>query len=472
MLRAITGVVDDPIMALNILFVAGFFFVGAASYLLFHRTVRMPSVAVLLAISVATLPWHFGRFRHILLTDYSPIPIALLLACLMWSGWWTRSVGRQLVAVGGAAYVGTGGLYYAFFAGLCLGPVFVWRLYTEWPRRSWWPDAAVVAAIPIALVACVAVQYSLAREAALDQTFRRSPAESLLFAGDPVSLVAPWPFFDGFAEGWAHLNVLGSVAVMAAFVVVFVALVGGARLPSRGLPSLTDQELRPWFRLLLWMTIWWLPGLGFLFAALVNPTIRSWGRLSLVILYISMVIFGIMLRRVMRARPAAVPAALLGLSLLVSWQVLLDHRRLMPTWSEAFEADMSAYASEVRANVRPGCAILQLPALSNPEDWSDDREMGAYDHMWMPLYMSDFQWSFGVVAGTESGQAAQGRYLGGVPLEQMLENARQDGFCAVHVDELGMSPEALREADKELGAPLAARGQWRLYSLPPVADGS
>ena len=35
-----------------------------------------------------------------------------------------------------------------------------------------------------------------------------------------------------------------------------------------------------------------------------------------------------------------------------------------------------------------------------PEDWRADSDMGATDHLWMPVYLPDYRWSFGVVEGT------------------------------------------------------------------------
>ncbi len=88
-LRGVAVFTEDPILALNVFFLLGFFAVGFASFLLFDATIGNRWLAIALAVALATLPWHFSRFHHTLLADYSPVPIILLLAYRMWTGWWS-----------------------------------------------------------------------------------------------------------------------------------------------------------------------------------------------------------------------------------------------------------------------------------------------------------------------------------------------------------------------------------------------
>ncbi len=468
-LKAISWVVDDPFTAVNLLFLAGFFFVGACSYLLFHATVRLPWLAMILAVTAATLPWHFLRFQHVLLSDYSPVPIALLLTFLMWSGWWTNSPLRVSLAVLGSVYVGSGGLYFAFFAMLGLAPVLMWRIVTLRRLRTWWPDLLVTLTVPITLGVCVVAFTATARGPSTGDTFIRSADESLSYAGDFPSLISPWPWWPAEAlEGSANSSLIAVIAAFAALALLIV-LPFPTRAPSPGRVALVG-ELTPWFRLLVWFSIWFAAGPGWVFSSLVTPVIRAWGRLSLEIVFVVLVIAGIALRRWLRERPKAAlwVAALLGITLV--WQVGQDHRPFLLAGMEDLNSSANAYTSELRGVLPAGCPILQLPLMRNPEDWSlTELGMGAYDHWWIALYAPEYEWSFGVVSGTEEGLAANSRYFD-VAWDELQVNAREDGFCAVHADAVGLGDAELKVLETALGPAIASEGRWSLYGLAGAAD--
>ncbi len=50
-----------------------------------------------------------------------------------------------------------------------------------------------------------------------------------------------------------------------------------------------------------------------------------------------------------------------------------------------------------------------------------------------------------------------------MPISDQLENARMDGFCAVHVDSLGLSIREEAEVRGLLGEPVVDEGRWALY---------
>lgn len=468
-LRAVTAFTDDPVLALNVFFLIGFFAVGFTSFLLFDATIRNRSLAIVLGVALATLPWHYSRFHHTLLADYSPVPVFLLLAFLMWTGWWSDSRKRLALGLVGALYVGTAGVYYAFFACLILGPVLLRRIFVGRRLRQWWRDALVVASIPAVLAASLIAHRSLAAtELSVSALGERVPIMSIGFAGIGQSLFTAWPFSDGTREGSAQFSVLVAVALAVSWIALIAFTIGSIRGRTGREFTRLHSELRPWFLLLVWTLVWFLPGAGWLFALTVTPEIRSWGRLSMVLAYLAVVILGILLRELgHRGRGAGVAVAA-GLIVLLGWQVALDHRPLtIPRQSRELEVAGATYAAEVGRVLDAGCPVLQLPALEFPEDWRAewrDGGMGAYDHMWVQLYAPDFRWSFGAPRGTEGAALAQRKYAQG-SMAGRVENARADGFCAVHVDARGLDEQELAEIRDLLGDPAAEVGRWALFPL-------
>lgn len=468
-LKAITALAGSPVVALNAFFLFGFFATGFCSALLFTATVRSRSLAVLLSVVGATLPWHFSRFHHTLLADYSAVPILLLLAFTMWRGVWVDSWGRFAAGVAGAVYVGSGGAYYAFFAVLVLAPVLLGQVLTKRRLSQWWRDAVVVLTIPATLWLSLMAHRSLAVQPQVGRALEsRDPMMSLGFAGDVISLFTPWPIADIRYEADAGPSFLASAAVVTTIWLLVALAFQSGRGGAEGFWGSIGAELQPWFRLFVWVLLWFLPGLGWVFSTVVSPEIRSWGRLSVVLLYISLVIAGIALRTWVRMRSGGHPwgpiAAWAVMGTALAGQLAVDHRPLViPDTAVRLDSSAREYVGRVDAALPDGCPVLQLPAMSFPEDWRSEK-MAAYDHAWVQIYDQSRPWSFGAVNGTPGGEVVRRYYLGR-PLGQQIEQGRADGFCAVHVDTYGMEQDSLSDLSKLLGAPTVAVGRWVLFAI-------
>lgn len=472
LLRLLVQVTDDAILALNAFYLIGFSTVGASAYLLLHATVRTDWIAVPLAVSTATVPWHFDRFQHALLADYSAVPLGLLLCYLMWSGWWDHSRGRLALALAVGVFIGSGGVYFSFYALLALTPVALWRWWTHRGspelRRTLTADAAVLAIIPLTLGVCLLAHSSLARTPAAElPAFARNPEESLVNAGNILTLFTPWPISGGPGgeEGDALYNVLGAISVVVSLAAgVWVIAVRLAKDPNARLPERAGETL-PWLGMLLWMLLWFLPGMGLLFAHLVSPNLRSWGRVSLEILFVSTVISAILLAGWAKSR-GQVPAAGALLSLIVALQLVPDHRAFLAPWGAQLDEAAVSYRSAVLATLPPRCPVLQVPLLTYPEGFPlPTPHMGVYDHMWTQVYIPELRWSFGVVGGTVAGQAVAARYPRGGEPSTVVDRAREDGYCAVQIDERGMWPGELEAYDEVLGEADIRVDRWRLHLL-------
>ena len=67
------------------------------------------------------------------------------------------------------------------------------------------------------------------------------------------------------------------------------------------------------------------------------------------------------------------------------------------------------------------------------------------------------KWSFGTVRGTP-GPSSCSAGTQKRRFEEQIDHAREDGFCAVHVDDRGVSPAEREQIAGSLGEPVAAGG--------------
>lgn len=467
-LWAVTRFVHDPIMALNVFFLVGYAAVGASGYLLFRATAGVGWLAVALGVAGASLPWHLTRFHHTLLADYSPVPVFLLLAYLMWEGWWQQRPRRVVVALLASGYVGTSGAYYAAFGLLMLVPVLSALAWSKRRLNAILVDVLVAAAIPGSLVVAAVAHAALRRTGAEGPALRaRTPGMSLVFAGDPSTLLIPWPVQDSRIEGSGLFSLFVAASFGAAIVLLVVVAASARR--DRHVGAL-DGALLPWFRLLAWTLLWFLPGLGWVFATVVNPQIRSWGRLSLVVAYISLVIVGTALARALDPRPLWGRGAQVGLILLLAAGIAIDQRALLVSRTAAsFDADARLFAAAVAEVVPLGCPVLVLPQRSYPEGQANS-QVGPYDQLWVGVYDPTHRFSAGVVGGTDGARGYAERYRGaGEPgaLATVLDHAREDAFCAVLTDALDDGGPLSADLAGLLGPPAVQVGRWAVTMLTP-----
>jgi hypothetical protein len=466
LLWVMTRVTEDPFVAVNLLFLSGFALVGAASYLLFAAAVRSTWLSLLLAVAAALLPWHFTRANHLLLADYSPVPLALLIGCLMWRGWWDDRPRRLIPVALVAVHIGMGGAYYVAFALLGWAPVVIWRLWRHRRLQRLVADLMPAALASATLLASVALWMAQGRQPSVDASFARLPEQSLVFAGDLPTLLKPWPFWPtSIEEGAANYHLIAGLAVL--LTVVLLVLLGVRREAVRpGLLPLR-AEVGPWLLLFGWFVVWYIAGLGYLLALILTPEIRSWGRLSLQIAFVSLVVLGICARRLVDARPMWLPAVAAALVLVLGGQLALDHRPLLAPAARVTAGEARTYAELARAALEQPCPVLQLPVMDHPEDWTLAPRYGmeAYDHLWLAIMAPELPLSFGTVRGTDAAVLARQRSSKESPLEQLVANARADGFCAVHLDRLGMDGDAADAITRALGRPITQTDRWSLFRL-------
>jgi hypothetical protein len=214
-------------------------------------------------------------------------------------------------------------------------------------------------------------------------------------------------------------------------------------------------------------------GLNFLFALTVTPQIRGWDRLVPVLLTLELALVALLWRQLglWTSGVRAVVVATI-LSVVVLLDTVLPFRTFFQanSASGAIERDAGlAYAERLNEAIPERCGVLQLPYLAYPE--SGPREgLADYAHFMPGLTNPDKDWSFGAVVGTV--ESDWQRELGNDIAASDIDHLGDAGFCAVHVDRRGFTPEEFTALTAQLtdllGEPVATGrgGDWTAYAIP------
>lgn len=492
-LKALVLAVHDPLVSANLFLLLSFGVIVATSFGLL-RLVGIPrALAAGLAFSLSLLPWHFDRFTHAFLANYSTVAVGLVLvvAVLSWNlalGGPDRARGRTLLLVLAlAVYVGLTGTYYAIFVSILaiVGLVFQALL----GRR----DRALIGAVwfavlPAGITLAAAYLYKLTAISAPAAALRRASYESQLYGGDlftlvrtsdlwssafPVPLLNTVPTVASRLEADARNSTIGLVAVVATFLVC--GLILAANGTGRRSRVTAGLGYWPWL-FMVGLLFFVVSGFGQAFSVFLGYQIRSWGRLSIVLLMIAYLVLGLLLTAWWRRshRPRAV---LFGATAVVVAVTLLDVISMGSPFDRATAArdadELRDYGRALDTVLPAGCGVLTVPAYQFPEGSPDDGTT-VYDPLLPYLYAENPRWSYGGVHGSQAGDWQFQSVSRDAPT--MVAQAAAAGFCAVQVDTQAFDPEdsPVGTLTGLLGQPVAtsSSGRWVTYSLDTADPGT
>jgi hypothetical protein len=472
-------VFSDAVSAVNAYAFVGFFEVALVAYLLLRRLGVFWSGALVLSAALTLLPWHFARApSHIFLANYAPAIVGIGLVVAVWRGYFDRAVLPRVVGGLALALVaGVGGIYYAFMTSLLLAVVLGMRIVSRVVSRNaapvGWITALVAIAVPAFTVMSIVVSRAV-QHAATVAPHSRFSSESTLYGGSPASLFLPdvrsvfarllaglRPDIGGlltFTEGTAAFNVVIIVALIVVLGVLVIGLFRPAHTPTWRRGQRQTGYLQSLLLIVLFMFA--TMGGGVLFAHLVTPEIRAWGRYSVYIAVLAALAAGVLAtelfrtRRRWRAGLATAAAALLAIETLT-----LGFANYANT--EELDHEIRPFVKQLEEKLAEGCPILQLPLHEYPEAGPVNK-MGDYDLMIPYLVSEDLRWSYGGFKLTQEGRWGLDMRD---DIQALADAAQREGFCGVLVDSTSYaSPADLQRYTSVLGAPdLVSQGERWLF---------
>ncbi|MEI8083378.1 MAG: hypothetical protein WCI74_16190, partial [Actinomycetes bacterium] len=471
---------------------SGFPFVAGLTFALF-RWLRMNRwLAVLLALSFALLPWHFWRLGHTFFATYTAIPLGVFVVAVVASRKLDERDGQRrwvlptLTAIA-AIVVGASGVYYALFITLLLVVILVCQLVAGRPILASWRSYVASALIPVTLMAIlvfiklssVTSSTGVTVERKYNESVQHGGALASLFTISGDSLLARNPLNKPLVrlgkifsyEGVAGNNGLGVLAVTVTVLLVILLLAVGAGKLPKWLRTVR-KAASFWPALMIFCVLMFVTtGVGAIFSNEITFEIRAWGRLSIVIIMVSLITLGLIftpfLGKLAAKRVWIPPLIVLPILLVFLADAATMRFRIDTAQGKSYAAELQAYTAQGVAKLGSDCAVLELPVTPYPES-GPVASMVEYSQLWPYLYSNGWKYSYGGLKGTREGDWALS--LSADPAVT-VKQAKAAGFCAVQVSRSGFAdPEpVIAQYTKLLGAPVAtAANEWVLFSLAAV----
>jgi hypothetical protein len=491
--KTLALVFTNPAVVMNIVILGGFPLIALTTFLVLRGLDLSQSVALVCAVLFATSPIHFllGPLQ-VMLGLYIGIPLSgyLILAVLgerrlfakrkhigaHWSTWFSQ---RSIVTIVMALLVGCLGLDYAEFTcllvGICALMVFAAK------RRVSGLVAAILVIFAIAVPVLGSAVPDIAYRAAHGTNpvaAQRIPQETFMYGLQPIQLIMPQlddrigPFarftarVDGdLGKGDPGIPVnlgpqisLGLVSAVGLLWVLWIAINGAITGYQFKNPLANQAGTAALLTILLAMT----SGGSVLFAYLVTPQLRVWGRIAILVGFFAVVGLALLLER---AKNALGPRS--GGHWLVSAVLLVvlvggvfesTTNRFVPDYGQfsAVWRDDARFVAQIQRSLPPNAMVLELPYVQFPEGVSPTG-LTSYEPLVPYLHSTRLRWSAGAIKGRPTDWMASASTM---PIDQLVADAAAAGFSGVYV---------LREDYADQGAAVISSLQ-ALVGAPPLND--
>jgi hypothetical protein len=462
----------DWALAMNVTFVGSFLLITATAYVALRWLGVRSIVAAGGAIVTAFLPYHFAHNEtHLLLSDYSVVPLVVALAVAQLSDrpWfrlrrdvpfsWSHQVAAVAIVVWAA---GTGSFYYAIMSAAVLAVTALFASVVRWRIEPVLSALVLVAVLGIVVVAQLIPTFINDAHHGRNHAFDRKLAGQDTYSLRPVLLFAPIDHHRISALGSLtrkyetvsnpdEVQAVGLVA--AAGLIGLLAAAAAPLVGRRRLRHPNDQALALIALTALGLGI--TAGGGELFALLGLTEIRDWNRVSIYLGFVGVAAAAGALDRCITRRsfPSTIVAAIVLVCVTVAILDQTGGNDTPPYRSVAAEFTVERdFVQHIQHAVGNNAAILELPYTDYPETPTIVR-MPEYAQMRGWLHSDTLRWSYGAIKGRPTWQDGQL----GLSVPDQLRRARKAGFAAVWVDRRGYQDNGTtieRQLRACLGPPL------------------
>jgi hypothetical protein len=479
MMKAISLFVSEPGLILNLFWLISMVLTALSANLALHMLGLRTSLAGLMAVIYAFLPFALLRnVAHISLVYYS-VPLIVMYAIFIARGC-DHPQARIVKVVGYSAIIAQGlcYIYFSFFSVI----LFAFAGLVGFTRqRKWAPLKGAAVAILVLLFAAslnlIPTFHSWHTHGKPPEMNYKSAQEAEVYGLKIRKMIAPhvsnklpifkqWGSSDLYA-GFPHENenVTARLGPMAAAGFLFLLMVSAGLIRLRELEKL---QIRPIAALTLFALLFTtVGGFGAIFNQII-PDLRCYNRFSVFIAFLALAgmalwIQGRIQHSVKLNHKVFLLIALMLFGAFSLYDQLLDskHLNIRRPADEISARQERRFVKQLESLVLPGTSVFQLPITGFPPDAGTGR-MLPYDHARPYFWSSTLNFSWPSFSNRHAGwllniQRFQGR--------ELLEALVLSGFRLVWVDRFGYTDngEQLISAILEAGAEEILQGESPRY---------
>ena len=431
---------------------------------------------------------HRLNIGHFFLTEYSLIPIAILL--LIWliedEHFFQLEKGlfrykRNWFGLLILLFFSVKGVYYTFFTCFFVCVIILSRLIYKKKLKAAVPGCMALCSMVFPLLLSYVPSFFYQRANGKNPLSPgRSPFETQEYSLEITGLfLNPHPKIPGgekLLDSYIPITInigscyIGIVGILGFIILIFIPFIKSKNTLQKQENLLEDRI--SWMRHLLIFTLLLsvVGGGGAAFSAFITPQLRAYERISIFIYFFCLVGFCLFITfifRVLKDKKTAcrmVMVVVTGIFLLALWEQSFFRTSGTYDWTkEEFSSDKH-FVQMIESSVEENAMILQLPYQQFPE-MPPVENMQDYSHTRGYLHSDTLRWSYGAYKGRQTDHILM--EMTGKPINEMVEQAREMGFQGIYVDTQGYKEEDLPALEHALNESLGSEKQisenWRLW---------
>lgn len=446
-IKSLTIFSSNPFLIYNIYILITYILVSVTAYVVLRKLKLNEFLAIVGSLLFSFLPYHQIRVvvGHIFLIGYFTVPLMVYLAMLLIQKKFNlrqyTNLKRLIKLLFVCCLIGSiGTAYYAFFAiGLWLIAGLVGLIWNQ-NKQAFFGALTISLIVGLVVIVNILPSWIYQSKYGKNIIIKRDPIQIEEFGLRLSRFLMPLPgskpiFISNLLvpyykniqhEQYQYLGLIG--------VIGFIYLI--KELISRK----EYDQTRAAAVFITGLTLWAVSGgLAYLFGFFISASIRSYGRISIILAFIC--IWAILnwwqkfSSRYKNKRLFLINAAFLfivAVSLLEQTQSIDPHNNFWDI-KKTFDENKTI-VQEIEQIMPSGSMIFQLPYMKYPEARGQCM-LDSYDLFVGYLHSKNLKWSFGAIEGRE--EANWYAWASSLPIQKMLPTIAMVGFNGIYIDTSG-----------------------------------
>lgn len=436
-LRLLGCFTSNPYFAVNLLYFVNYYLISLVGLFVCRKLGLRKFSSMVVSCLYAFSPFIQLRYAHMWLTSYYMVPLTCMIAVQIVNGGIRRTVERSVSLCENKSFWKSAilvffcvftGLYYAFFACAIFAVAIVIRLMNvKWKSKGLSKELYPILFIFIVICSVIVnitpnlLYYALHGSNPIGELATRPRGESEFYAMKLIQLLLPRPghripIFRQLTELYAanyplvNENITSSLGIISA---------GGFVLSVLFLFQ-KDAKDRIFSQLnIALFLIGTVGGIGSILSLVIKSPMRSYNRISVFIMFLSLVLIGRLLDRVKGRNNYA--ALCVGVLLIGLYDQTATY---VPGDFSQFESDRN-FIHQIESTLEADDMVFMLPYTNWPSGGAYRKHIGV-------LESESIHWSYGAMQGRP--EAIWQEAVASKDVETMLRLLRDEGYDGIYLD--------------------------------------